>query len=169
MIYGHLLPRISAFTVAAQHGEPINFASAPIKTDIAPFGEKSGRRFEEGETRRELEKIFPPKWENDFQNYITFTLPFFSISLLLYLSPPLSGFSLSQVFPLGLVSVGKSWTSLRNSIDKRDHRKLFHATLSANVLVPRRRFERGRADVRRHDAECVPKIRPHFGTAHRAR
>lgn len=171
MIYGHLLPRISAFTVAAQHGEPINFASAPIKTDIAPFGEKSGRRFEEGETRRECrsKKFSLQNRENDFQNYITFTLSFFSIPLLLYLSLPLSGFSLSQVFPLGLVSVGKSWTSLRNSIDKRDHRKLFHATLSANVLVPRRRFERGRADVRRHDAECVPKIRPHFGTAHRAR
>lgn len=95
MIYGHLLPRISAFTVAAQHGEPINFASAPIKTDIAPFGEKSGRRFEEGETCREgrSKKFSLQNRENDFQNYITFTLPFFSISLLLYLSLPLSGFS----------------------------------------------------------------------------
>lgn len=38
--------RISAFTVATQHGEPINFASAPIKTDTAPLPrEKSGTQF----------------------------------------------------------------------------------------------------------------------------
>lgn len=37
---------ISAFTVATQHGEPINFASAPIKTDTASLPrEKSGTQF----------------------------------------------------------------------------------------------------------------------------
>lgn len=116
-------------------------------------------------------KNFPSKTGRMIFKIISRSLFPSSLSLFYYIFRSLSPvcLSLSQVFPLGLVSVGKSWTSLRNSIDKRDHRKLFHATLSANVLVPRRRFERGRADVRRHDAECVPKIRPHFGTAHRAR
>lgn len=154
--------RISAFTVATQHGEPINFASAPIKTDTASLPrEKIGTQF-----RRTGENVAGKNFFSKTGRIMLSKL----YSLLSYLffiirfSLSLSGFSCWSRFGLG-----KSWTSLRNSIDKRDHRKLFHATLSANVLVPRRRFERGRADVRRHDAECVPKIRPHFGTAHRAR
>lgn len=51
--------------------------------------------------------------------------------------PPLS---LSRVFPVGLFRLGKVGTPVvdvarRNSIDKRDHRKLFHATLSANACT----------------------------------
>lgn len=142
---------ISAFTVATQHGQPINFASAPIKTHIAPpFGERAG-----AVSKNERDDFFPK------------SRIIFKKKKKLY-----SFLSLGLVFLLvcfGWEKLGQSWMSCGETRSTNETTESYFTRLFLPTLVLPRRFERGRADVRRHDAECVPKIRPHFGTAHRAR
>lgn len=89
---------ISAFTVATQHGQPINFASAPIKTHIAPpFGERAG-----AVSKNERDDFFP-KSRIIFKKKKNYTRS-----------------SLSGWFSCWFVSVGKSWDSRGCRAEKLD-------------------------------------------------